>query len=181
MRRGSTLNMGYSSSIPCRSKKAQEQMLAFLDLHYRDHVDAGIGTHRRREKYAESSGLKYARGACGIGFNSPGDYEHALLRWMALRVGKRRTFRGLGISRAIPWTNCDDRVSEPILLNSDWPEVTERQEQYLVDADGFAPLSRYWREDDEEASKLEAHYADLDAKIGAELRRLSSLWEQRDE
>ena len=98
---------------------------------------------------------------------------------MALRVGKRRTFRGSGIDRAVPWTNCDDKVSEPILLRSEWPNPTERQEQWLVDADGFAPLSRYWREDDEEATNLEAYYADLDTKIGAEMRRLSLLWDPR--
>lgn len=171
--------MGYSASVACRSRKAQAEMLAFLDAHYRDAVDAGIGKYRRHEAYGPSSGLKYSRGACGIGFNSPHDYENALLQWMALRVGKRRVFRSDGIHQAVPWLNCDDQRSQPVLLRSEWPDATERQEQWLVDEHGFAPHPRYWREDDPERARLDAYYAEQDRHIEAELRRLSELWSAR--
>lgn len=163
--------MGYSASTPCTSKKAQAEMLAFLDSHYKG--DGG------RRKPLPSSDLKYTRGAYGIGFDSPGDLENAVLQWVALRVGKRRVFRGDKIDRAVPWINCDDQRSQPVLLRSEWPDATERQQQWLVDEHGFAPYPRYWREGDWGHKKLEAHYATQDRKIEAALRRLSELWESR--
>jgi len=172
--------MGYSFSFTCRSEAALGEMVAFAEKHLRDGSEVlATGLRPRFQGLVQQGGIKYGHGPLQLGFNSPHDWEHAVLKWMALRVGKRRPFKGEGILKSVPWLNLDNQRSEPILLATEWPTPTERQEQWIADEHGFSPAPRWWREDDEKASGFEAQYASQDRLISAELRRLSALWETR--
>jgi len=153
--------MGYSFSFTCRSEAALGEMVAFAEKHLRDGSEVlATGLRPRFQGLVQQGGIKYGHGPLQLGFNSPHDWEHAVLK-------------------SVPWLNLDNQRSEPILLATEWPTPTERQEQWIADEHGFSPAPRWWREDDEKASGFEAQYASQDRLISAELRRLSALWETR--
>lgn len=90
--------MGYSISVNCVSKEAQAQMNAFLKANFR-HWDEVIGSpnENRRVSDVSTDDLSYAHRKNQIGFDYGGmtgprrEYYNAVLRWVAIQVGKRRT------------------------------------------------------------------------------------------
>ena len=170
--------MGWSFAVTCRSKKAQSKMLDFLREHY---IPTSRlypwwkPTHWRvNNPKMPSPYTKYAQTKTSIGFDSPTEHEQAVLRWVALKVGKKRTFKKkLGAdSPAVPWVNMDG-TSAPVILRPQW-DGREENEQYIVDDIGFRPLNRQWVGDllraDEE-----------DKLIRDDLERLDALWKNGGE
>ena len=163
--------MGWSFSITCKSQKALDSMIAFM----------AKNSPTGRRAPLTGGGIKYGGNPMSLGFNSPAAYEQGLLRWMALRVGKRRIFPGKGIHTAVPWINLDNNGSEPVLLAVEWPNLTGTdQRQYLVDEHGFQEQYMY---QDEEESTFTQQLLDIitgrkkqDAIIHAELKHLTELW-----
>jgi len=172
--------MGYSASITCKSEKAKDEMWAFMEKHYQDtSVALQTGLRARYSGLVSGGGIKYGGNVLSLGFNSPHDYEFALLRWMALRVGKRRKFLKTGIDTAVPWVNNDNQSSIPVLRKDQWPDAGKELEQYLVDEHGFQPYQPWWPDGDDMYLSFVARYANQDQLIGVALHRLSTLWESR--
>jgi hypothetical protein len=88
--------MGYSVAVPIRSYELRDRMQELLDREYRTWPELHGGT-KNDPVYVSppmSKGLSYDHGRCGIGFdyNAHGGERHyvfALIRWMALRIGRR--------------------------------------------------------------------------------------------
>lgn len=171
--------MGYSASFTCKSPKAMDEMLAFMATAYRDPHAVGLTIRSRFTGIVSGGGVKYGGGSRQVGFNSPGAYEYALIRWMALRVGMHRRFTAARVKLPVPWVNDDDTRTEPILLRSVFPDPLPHQEHWLVDEHGFRPQERWWKLDDPMADRFEAEYTRQDTLIQAELRRLTEQWSKR--
>lgn len=181
--------MGWSFTVLCKSKKAQAEMMAFLEEHYipssrvlpwpKDHWRYSHPSH-------PTPHTKYAETKTSIGFNSPTEHEQAVLRWLALRVGKKRAFKKrLGPDfPSVPWVNLDGQDSAPVITKDQW-DGNESTEQYVVDDLGWQPVPRWW--DEPGRSKVVTTFAknllglnkkadEKDRLIKADLERLDALW-----
>lgn len=173
--------MGSSWTVSCKSKKAQAEMLAFLEEHHISSSQVFGKPDRFPNHPAEYT--KYARTTTSIGFNGPGDHENAVLRWIAFRVGKKRTFKKkLGPDAgAVPWLNMDNQGSLPVITRDQW-DGRERTEQYIVDDIGWQGLRRWWEDyvpNDKYAEKLAEWVKDADGKdrlIRTDIERFDRLW-----
>jgi hypothetical protein len=103
--------MGYSIATPIKSEKAKKEMMAFLSRHYNHTLDPYARGPIDRD-------LSYDHGPCRIGFDatSTSDYMISVCAWVALKVGKRKTY---------PTKHCD-KVHGPykyIVYDGyeDWP------------------------------------------------------------
>jgi hypothetical protein len=178
--------MGWSISVPCASAKKQEAMLAYLEANYRpEYAVYGVQqTWRNQQVPTGPEGLKYGATPRKIGYNAPSEYERAVLRWIAYRVGMKRVFRGRlpGIPHAVPWLNCDNTSSEPVIPRALWDGdvVTEH---YTVDEHGWSRIERWWEEIGDPPGNPPpvgvnvSEYDRRDAIIKAEIYRLDAGWE----
>lgn len=166
--------MSYSASVPCRSAKAAAEMLAFLQ----EHLPCGEAG-RARGPFA-SEQLQYARVRHGVGFDKPRPLHVAVLRWAALRAGKRRKFPDHGILEAVFWVNDDGMRSVPVLPSSSYGTTEDPYlQQLVVDEHGFLPSPRFWQDDDPERDRLEQRARREDDEIRPVLLRLSASWDAR--
>lgn len=174
--------MGWSVSVACKSKKAQEQMLSFLEKNYRETsaVLAFEKTWRQRCSRRPSQHFAYGHSPTKIGFDKPDEYEWAILRWMAFRIGKRRKFKA--ISKPVPWINYDGSSSVPVLPKDLW-DGSEETAGYLVDEVGWQGVDRWWEDSVSwptvflnKIIKAQARAEKLDKAIREELVRLDALW-----
>lgn len=96
--------------------------------------------------------LAYDRGKHRIGYNyrvshgPSGDYAWAILRWMALRAGRHKSFsKRLGQTAGVPYTVYDGHEAWPVLCRLDWEGKCPNRERWcLVDDNGFKPVRRDW-------------------------------------
>jgi hypothetical protein len=175
-------------SVPCKSINTRDAMLDFLKRHYRDAslVLDYPADHWRREnpKGPPSNAFAYGHSDAKIGFDKPNEYEQAVLRWIAFRVGMRRKFVKRGITVPVPWLNCDNHGSSPVIPKEQW-DGSEENEGNVVDEIGWQGVSRWWvdrgvvvREIAERALGLKAEADQMDAVTRAEVARLDALWVQ---
>jgi len=139
--------MGFSLSVSVRSHRLKEEMHGFLLSSYKpwselveddDTQDSFQGPYVDEELDTP--------GKCCIGFDYhpvPGaerEYHFALVRWIALQVGKRRSsFRGEGLSlpTPVPYVLFDGIEASPVLLQSRWPTVDPVLRPHIVDNFGM--------------------------------------------
>ena len=177
--------MGWSLSVPCKSIKARDDMLAFLGEHYRDAAEvlAYPKDHwRHQHPKPPSQFFAYGHSNSKIGFDKPNDYEAAILRWIATKVGMRRKFPKRNILTPVPWLNCDGHGSSPVIPQA-LGDGSEENAGNLVDEVGWQGVARWWEERDVVtqaiAGKLLGFAADADKKdtaSKAEVTRLNGLW-----
>ena len=180
--------MGWSMSVPSKSVKARDAMLTFLEEHYRDAavVLAFPASHwRHQHPKPPSQHFAYGHSESKIGFDKPNDYETAILRWVATKVGMRRKFKDRNILAPVPWLNCDGHGSSPVLPRALW-DGSEETAGNVVDEVGWMGVDRWWEQRDSiteaVAGKLLGFAAEADKKdaaIRAEIVRLDGLWESK--
>ena len=193
--------MGWSISVPCKSLKARDQMLEFLGQHFRGSaVVLSYPKEHWQHQYPKTPGNSFAYGHSDskIGFDSPNEYEIAVLRWVATKIGMKRKFKARGINFPVPWLNCDGSLSEPIVPQAQWDSSAETQ-GYVVNEFGWRGVDRWWEDPNSRdrhalvdrlvgffysaAGDLLSAGADKrDSIIRAEISRLDDLWskEPRD-
>jgi len=87
--------------------------------------------------------LSYDHGKISLGFDYGSccdperHYVHAILRWMALKVGKLRMFKGIG---SIPYTVYDGYEATPIITGVSRKEIPEKYRWALYDRYGYYGL-----------------------------------------
>lgn len=151
--------MGYSITTPCKSAKARDQVVAFLERHHRpfsqvlqDDAEAMdvLGRHsrvwvgaRKEDIYDPTrfivygDGIAYGAGANKVGFNfsfsgSYGQWMYGLACWIALRAGRVRSFkRLLGNPNTYPYYTYDDEAT-PVLVAAD---LVDWQGEELVEVE----------------------------------------------
>lgn len=84
----------------------------------------------------------YAKCALGFNYQAAGgaerEYVHAVVRWMALQVGrKRRLFLEGSLTKPAPYYGYDEGEVMPVLLKGDWPSLPQSFRPYLVDQYGL--------------------------------------------
>ena len=134
--------MGLSVSVSVRSQRLKDVMYEFLQRLYRPWSDV---LEELGDDDDDFEVLDFFRGPfvdseldspgkCLIGFDyepvagPEREYHYALVRWIALQVGKRRrTFRSdnLKFAQAVPYYVYDGIEAKPILLASEWPNLSK--------------------------------------------------------
>jgi len=160
--------MGYSASTPMKSTKARDEMIAFLEEHYRPWLDVQptgiedgmLNSYMTSEDYDWSTHictgeeLAYNPGKLKVGFNFShsggilGHYGFSILRWMALRAGKTRKVSQKefpGLKGSFPVFQYDYDPAWPVLPRSQYEgNVPKKVEWCLTDDNGFKPYRRPW-------------------------------------
>lgn len=168
--------MGWSMAVTVKPSKHQE-MLDFLEKHFRPESDAD---NRRYAKYP-SDCTKYVNSKKSIGFNNPTDYEYAVLRWVAFRVGVQRKFhRLLGKNApAVPYVRGEED-SVPVIPRGTPNVPEEMRNLYEVDAKGWRPIHAWWVATTDPKNPaynwLQERKDKADAFISTEITRLDFLW-----
>jgi len=181
--------VGYSIATPMKSVKAKAEMRAFMDEHYRD-IKAVTGGRYNAFAHGPTDDLAYDHGKCRLGFNyncpdPERDYIFALVKWMALRAGRRRkleVFEQTGVMAVVPYYVYDGFEAIPIVLVSEWkgkeppypwPDNPNCEAWPLVDEHGWTIQGGLW-ERYVEVGLIEQEGIDA---VVAELHRLTELWE----
>lgn len=88
--------------------------------------------------------LEYAYSKCQLGFNylvsggAEREYVYAIVRWVALQVGRNRRKFDMGdLPKPVPYYVYDRGEVVPVLLNEDWPSPSRTFRPYLVDQYGL--------------------------------------------
>lgn len=88
----------------------------------------------------------FAHGACVVGFDYGGiglierEYNFALVRWMALQVGRRRRrFRGEGVTleKPVAYVVVGGYEPWPVLLDTEWPDFPVDMRWWVTDQLGM--------------------------------------------
>lgn len=199
--------MGYSIHTPCKSKRARDEMVAFLKKHYRPFsvLAAGSGClsevadqedlDNREWKHTDS-----IRGPLGddlsyipddtkwyIGFDfgtsggGQGTWMKDVCRWMATKVGHRRTFHD--IEGQVPYivydipNDAQDRDSIwPVLERSEF-DVTKDLESLVTDR-GFRGWAQQVRQMRAHSKRVTKERCDQE---GGTKAMFEARWAQRNE
>lgn len=157
--------MGYSVSVSVRSHRFKSEMYDFLKRLYRPWSEIVAALAEEDDEDYEildffngpflDGELASARGKCLIGWDyhpttgPEREYYYALVRWIAIQVGKRRRrFRGedLTLDRPVPYYVYDGIEAMPILLTGEWPRLPKELEPYGFDHLGMPLSNRVLRE-----------------------------------
>jgi hypothetical protein len=176
--------MGYSVAAVIKSKKARDAMLSFLQAHYRSWGEvlqaAGVGADSEAYPHPDydptvcvlrDGELSYDHGKIRIGFDYSnqtlvGPYMYAIVRWICLKIGRKRAFEGL--AEKTPYYMYDGYAGTPVLEGA----CSDRWMPYACDTLGI-PFIRIGFEYYFSA----ALKARLEAILREELQRLDRLWE----
>jgi hypothetical protein len=153
--------MGYSFSTPCKSKKARDEMFAFLEVNYRawDKIVEGLKEEVPEDKKRRlmpfitfdtrlrgplTEDLSYDHSKYKIGFDygagfSDGEryWMYNFCYWMAQRVGRRRTFTNKAKDcGAVPYVLYDGHEAWPVLEKSEYGDKVGEDNEWTVE-NGF--------------------------------------------
>jgi hypothetical protein len=197
--------MGYSIGMRPKSKQLKDKMLAFMEKYYRPYSVAFKKITGAKADYSRfTDDMSYDNGHYALGFDFNAcdperDYIFAVTRWMALKIGKERLFKGVG---SVPFYVYDGGITPddrwPILVESVWKDKAPAKYQWtLTDDLGYKSLERQWlgvpyftnedgsfRQDKlkERVGFLTTLYGTSPYKcwnhIRKELQRLDKLWEK---
>ena len=128
--------MGYSCATPIRNPKLRNEMMKFLRKNFRPWSVVTAGTDHAIDpdydptihRLCRDGDLDYDSGKCRIGFNyhsmPPGglnDYVWGTLRWIAVRIGRRKPFAKLLPGKgSVPYTVYDGNEAWPVLTRPEW-------------------------------------------------------------
>lgn len=111
--------MGYSIAARCKNKKIQDMMYKFLEKNLRDtnHVygfsDQYVISYRLCPPRSKDNGMSYDNSILGLGFDYScmpeieRFYIFSVCRWISLKIGKKKHFKGLGSYPYIVYDGCE--------------------------------------------------------------------------
>ena len=137
----------------------------------------------------EGGDLSYDHGKKSLGFDYGAccdperHYIYAILRWMALKIGKLKVFKGIG---SIPYFVYDGFEASPIITGIPRNKIPEKYRWALYDKYGYIGLGQAWGVPDPKqfyfAAALlmggERNLKKYDKLMRDELKRLDKLWER---
>lgn len=186
--------MGYSISCPARSKKLRDQMLDFMEANFKS-WEALDGKEPSEYDIVPTMHLGYDNGKCRIGFNygpmrsGHRAYVYAVLKWMCLRVGKRKrlcVMHGTDVFDSVHYYVYDGHDACPIGLISEFEEKLPPRPTFQHDG-WQLHYPNGWHKTFHDTMPIT--YASLlyeglfdrvpEKLIVAELDRLSKLWDSK--
>ena len=116
--------MGYTIAIRPRSEKLKNKMLDFLSKNYQD---ADVVFDGKVTAYAcpPTDDLCYDHAKLKLGFDygmldeAENEYVYALVRWMGLKIGKKRKWKSIPVS--VPYMVYDGFEAWPIIVEGTIP------------------------------------------------------------
>ena len=165
--------MGYSIAMRAENKGLQKKMINFMKENYTfphilfggDYDYSRLADNYNSNARRDHSGLSYDHNRMAIGFDFNAfeperDYIFAITRWMALKIGEKKEFKGLG--RPVPYIAYDGgRIKDdrwPVLVQEQWEgKPLHGYEWCIVDSVGFQPI--------------ESKYADLPRHLKAKTKK----------
>lgn len=139
--------MGFSLTVSVRSQRLKDGMHEFLLKKYKPWSefldDDEVPDHFQGPFIDDQLDTP---GKCCIGFDyepitgPEREYHFALVRWMALQIGKRRSkFRGeaLELNSPVPYVLFDGIEAMPVLLHTEWENSGPDLQAYVCDALGM--------------------------------------------
>lgn len=122
--------MGYSVTTLARSVKLKEAMVGLLREAFTPWPEIVDGYTSSFSYPCCDDGLINTKGATALGFNystavgPEREYVFSVVRWAALRVGRRRRkFRGLNLDSPVSYWYPDGIDPQPVLVAGDWPDM----------------------------------------------------------
>jgi hypothetical protein len=147
--------MGYSIAMRAENKGLQKKMIHFMEENYT--LPSILFGKENNYSRLTANCIEYASGlsydnnqlAIGFDFNANGperDYIFAITRWMALKIGAKKEFKGLGPVPYIAYDGGrtkDDRW--PILIREQWAgKPLHGYAWCVVDSIGFEIAETRW-------------------------------------
>lgn len=181
--------MGYSIAIRPRSKKLQEKMIKFMEKNYKaPHVLFDEGDYSSSSE-VPTDDLSYdnAKLTLGFDYSCMPEYEHdyvfAVLRWMSLKIGRKRKWKNMPTS--VPYIVYDGFEAWPVIVEGTipieeipedkrWAIYTEQCENVLKYRD--AKAKKHFKARIKFIKELFGVKGHL-PKITEEIKRLDELWE----
>lgn len=185
--------MGYLLTIEPRSDKLRQRMLDFMDEHF-------VPAHEMFERVVEEHDVTaegvltewtYGTDEGQIGFyyhagaqNLCTNYSQMIVRWMALKIGKRKVFGEHGISDPVPytWSECTDY--QPLYDESKYGDELKTKlasDHFLhwrmCDTLGFHAPGTYFFRDEGYLDFDDPRIEEINETIKSEVERLDELWE----
>ncbi len=180
--------MGYTIATPIRNVKLRDQVVAFLDKEYRNwpelhggkktdpcYISPPLPNGTGHYQPVGSRNLDYDNGSCRIGFNyksSAGerDYAFTFCRWLALRFGKLRRFKGF--AESCPHIVLDGSMAWPVLIRRQWQDVPRKFKWAQYDRWGCRRMDPLERKFDFARAQYKEHFT----RVRTELKRLDAAW-----
>jgi len=129
--------MGYYIAVPCKSAKSRDEMLAFLAQHFRDAWELfdWVPRDNRMERPTHGKDICAYAKALEIGWyrNAGWNPEHSayadsILRWMALKIGRRMTTEDEEVPGYGPLDvafTVYETQRQPVVLQSQCPDAPD--------------------------------------------------------
>ncbi len=199
----------HSISVPVRNKQLRDEMYEFLQRLYQPWYDvvededlepAYLGPYIDEDLGGPELRIGWE---CKSGVGPEREYHYAILRWIALQVGRRKkVVSGKDLNQLVSYVLQDDDTEIPVLLASEWKgkkapgsmvdylglmtdtSVSQELAWLYVPNHVFASVSLMQRDPDKVRAKLiaegmEGATACLDV-IKSQIARLHSLWGSRN-
>lgn len=160
--------MSWELSVVCKSSEKRDKMLEFLTENF---TPTSI-----LHGWARKPNFPYAVGELRIEFRNPSEYETAVLRWVALKIGKRRRFSKKCVRTPAPWISCQPGC-DPVLPKEDW-DGSKDCAHWVADSLGY-----YLKGEIESSNPLTRAFqilfgeSKMEAQGRAEISQLNTLWE----
>lgn len=163
--------MGYSIATPIKSEKAKKEMMEFLERHYNPTLDPRARGPIDND-WDNSRNLSYDHGPCRIGFDATltSDYIISVCAWMALKVGKVKTYPTKANPKAHgphKYVRYDGYEDWPLYVVSEWRKGLPGYVK-INWVGCLVPEKTMWFHLSGKKKELKA--------IEAELKRLDALW-----
>ena len=145
--------MGYSVGMRPKTKALKDKMLAFMEKNYRLPHDVFHELFPSftddYSRFTDDMSYDHGRWALGFDYNASEperDYIFAVTRWMALKIGRNKTFKLEKIGKiTVPFYVYDGHESCPLLIDQVWKDkIPKTQGWRLVDDVGFKRWETQW-------------------------------------
>jgi len=185
--------MGYSIAMRPRSKKLKQKMIKFMEKNYK--APHTIFKGKCSSSFSSSSEvptdeLSYDHAKVALGFNYScmpeyeSDYVWVVLRWMTLKIGRKRKWKALPI--AVPYTVYDGFEAWPVIVEDTIPiDDIPEDKRWAIYTKDCCKVTKHCDKDTLDYYKKRQQFMedvfgvkDVLKTIQKEIERLDELWEE---
>lgn len=171
--------MGYSIMTAFSDQKTKENMMHFLNVHYRTFKEVtGVTEYKRLDPAMPTLDLfnppKLEKHLIGFNYSRNGleaGYIFRMCYWMSLMAGRLRTFKQYG---KLPYVIYDGIERWGLFTNTS-PEKDETMDYMKVDEIGFHTFLN----EVTAAFPNSVSIPNIDVQVKEELQRLTTVWNQK--
>lgn len=184
--------MGYSIAIRPKNKKLKDRMIKFMNENFKspEEVLYNRQPYESEEEcyWGPHDDLSYDHGKLALGFNygcsgdPEGDYMYAALRWMALKIGKKRKWKNM--PESVPYMVYDGYEAFPVILHGSIPiKDIPKDKRWAIYTEYGTKMLKYCNKRSQEYHKYRAKFNEeclgiknCEQKIKSAIKKLDELW-----